>query len=184
MRRLGIILAILFFIQGLANAGEVLFKIKGSYFYPSDKSFQDIYGAGLMFGAEASTEILKNFEMWVEAGYFSKKGELSFTKEETKLRIIPVGGGVRYLFPARRLRYYFGLGVNYYRYREANLLGTVNYGRLGLAAKAGSFIKLKKKIFIDLYLGYSFCKMKPADFRFNIGGVEAGIGVACQFSKK
>jgi len=184
MRRLGIILAILFFIQGLANASEVLFKIKGSYFYPSDKTFQDIYGGGLMFWAEASTEILKNVEMSIEAGYFSKKGELSFTKEETKLRIIPVGGGVRYILPARRLRYYFGLGVNYYRYREANLLGTISYGRLGLAGKAGSFIKVKKKISVDIYLGYSFCKMKPADFRFNIGGAEAGIGIAYQFSKK
>lgn len=184
MKRLVIIMSISFFMQGLAVAGEVRCKIKGSYFYPSDKAFQDIYGGGMMYGAEASTEILKNLEMWVGADYFSRKGELSFTKEETRLKIIPAGGGVRYIFSGRETTFYCGLGVNYYRYRESNRLGTVNWGRLGVAGKVGCLLKVKEKMFIDLYLNYSYCRMKPADFAFNIGGLEAGIGIAQQLSEK
>jgi hypothetical protein len=184
MKRMVVIMAVSLFIKSLAIAGEVQCKIKGSYFYPSDKAFQDIYGGGMMYGVEASTEILKNLEMWVEADYFSRKGELSFTKEETKLKIIPAGGGARYIISRREIIFYCGLGVNYYRYREVNRLGTVNWGRLGAVGKVGGFVKVKEKMFIDLYLNYSYCRMKPADFAFNVGGLEAGIGIACQLSEK
>jgi len=34
---------------------------------------------------------------------------------------------------------------------------------------------------IDLYLSYSYCKIKPADFEINIGGIEAGIGIGYKF---
>ncbi len=28
---------------------------------------------------------------------------------------------------------------------------------------------------------YSYCRMKPADYRINIGGLEAGIGIGYEF---
>ena len=180
MKKIVALTAISLFLSGFANAGQVLFKLKGSYFSPWDKAFQDIYGGGMIYGIEASTGILKNIEMWIEAGYFSNKGKLSFTKEETRLRIIPVGGGIRYLqYEGIKKLYacYSDIGVNYYFYRESNILGTVIWGGLGFIGKIGLFVKVKGKMIIDFFASYSVCTMKPADFRINIGGLEAGIGI-------
>jgi hypothetical protein len=181
MKKIVITAAISFLLSGIANAGEVMVKLKGSYFHPLDKAFQDIYGGGIMYGVEASTGILKNLEMWIEGGYFFKKGKLSFTKEETRLQIIPIGGGLRYVFSVKRLNFFSGIGINYYRYREANPIGTVIWGRLGAVGKIGSFFEVRERIMIDFYLNYSYCEMKPSEFRFNVGGLESGIGIGYRF---
>jgi len=48
---------------------------------------------------------------------------------------------------------------------------------LGFIGKIGLFVKVKGKMIIDFFASYSVCTMKPADFRINIGGLEAGIGI-------
>ncbi|MEW5900529.1 MAG: hypothetical protein AB1715_03600 [Acidobacteriota bacterium] len=181
MKRLAIIWALSLFAPGLVIPGQLLVKLKGGYFYPANDAFRDIYGGGMAYCLEACTPVSKNIEIWVEVGYFSKAGKLSFTGETTRLQIIPAGGGVKYLFPGKKLRFYSGLGVSYYRFREANLLGTINWGRPGVVVKLGSCFKATEKTLIDLYLNYSYCKMKSADFAFNIGGLELGVGLGYEF---
>jgi hypothetical protein len=182
MRKLTIFWATLFLMMpALANSNEVAFKLRGGYFYPSDKDFRDIYGSGLKSGLEISTEVARNLELWIEAGYFAKKGELSFTEETTKLHIVPVGGGIKYLWPVKRLAFYTGAGVLYYRFREVSPLGTVDWGRPGLVIETGSSIRLTGKLSGDIFIRYSYCRMKPADFSFGIGGYDLGIGLAYEY---
>lgn len=181
MKRLAIIAIFSLLLSELAAAGDVIFKIKGSFFYPSDSAFRDIYGGGMVLGVETSTELSKNFEMWVEGSYFSKKGELSLTREVTKLKLIPVGGGIRYKLPIRGFHLYGGLGINYYYFRETNRIGDVISGELGGTAKIGSLVQMKGGWILDIYLNYSYCKIKPADFKINIGGIEAGIGIGYRY---
>lgn len=164
-------------LSGLANAADVRFKVKGSYFQPYDTAFKDIYGGGVMYGVEASTEIWRHLEMWIDGGYFSKKGELSLTREETRLRIIPVGGGLRYSLSLGSFHVYAGIGINYYLYKETNPIGDVNWGKVGGVFKVGSFVKVTGGWVIDFFVNYSYCEMKPADYKINIGGIEMGIGV-------
>ena len=171
----------LLMVPALAASNGVLFKLKGGYFHPCDQNFRSIYGGGVKSGFEVSTEVARNLELWVEAGYFAKKGELSYTKEATKLQIIPVGGGLRYVFPMRRLAFYWGAGVFYHRYREVNPLGTVDWGRPGLVVETGSSIRLTRRLIGDVFIRYSYCRMKPADFSFNIGGYDFGVGLAYEY---
>jgi hypothetical protein len=182
MRSPAIFLALLLVLMsGPAFPNEALFKLKAGYFHPSDKDFRAIYGGGVKSGLELSTEVATNVELWIEAGYFAKKGELSFTKEATSLKIIPVGGGVRYIFPLRRLGLYFGAGVLYHRFRETSPLGTVDWGRPGLVAEMGSSIRLRGRLIADAHARLFYCRMKPADFSFNIGGYDLGVGLAYEY---
>ncbi|NOR22610.1 MAG: hypothetical protein GQ476_08010 [Candidatus Aminicenantes bacterium] len=181
MKKMISIAAILFLLSGIGYAGDVIFKVKGSYFHPSDKAFKDIYGGGVMYGVEAGAEIRKNLEIWVGGRYFSKKGELSLTREETKLKIIPIEGGLRYTLSLRSANLYGGIGISYYLYKETNPIGNVDWGELGAVARVGSFVEMNQRWTIDFYVSYSYCKMRPADFKINIGGIEAGIGIGYRY---
>jgi hypothetical protein len=184
MKKWAVILLFLLLLSGSAIAADVTFKLKGSYFHPYDTAFKDIYGGGVMYGVEASTEISQHLEMWIDGGYFSKKGELSLTKEETKLRIIPVGGGLRYSLSLGSIHAYAGIGINYWIYNETNRIGDVNWGKLGGIINMGSFIKIRGNWIMDFFVSYSYCEMQPADFKINIGGIEAGIRLGYSISGK
>ena len=41
--------------------------------------------------------------------------------------------------------------------------------------------KVIKGLFFDIFGEYSYCKMTPADFTINIGGMTAGVGVGYEF---
>jgi len=181
MKRLIGIIAVILFFSGLANATDLMIELKAHYLSPSEQAFKDIYGSGVMYGGELSVGVWKGLEIWFGGSYFSKKGELTYSKEETKLEIIPLGGGVKYRLLSGSLALYIGLGLNYYQYKETNPIGDVSKGGLGYIGKIGSYVKVIKGLFIDIYANYSYCKMKPADFDINIGGLEAGVGIGYSF---
>jgi len=182
MKRLIGIIAITIFLCGLANARDFTVELKGHYFIPSEEAFRDVYGGGITFGAEASVEVWRGLAVWLGGSYFSGKGELTVTKEETELKIMAFGGGIKYIFPAGAgIDVYGAGGVNYYSYKEENVLGEVSKGGVGAVVKAGGLVKIINGLFLDVYLNYSYCKMKPADYKINIGGFGAGVGLGYRF---
>ncbi len=182
MKRLTGIIAATIFLCGLVNAKDITVELKGYYFMPSEEAFSDIYGGGIKFGAETSIEVWRRLVVWLGGSYFSKKGELTFTKEETELRIMAIGGGIKYVFPVGAgIDVYGAGGVNYCSYDEENVLGEVSKEGVGVVVKAGGLIKIIKDLFLDIYASYSYCKMKPADFKINIGGFGAGFGLGYRF---
>lgn len=181
MKKLIIIIVGVIFSVGQANAVDFTVELRGSYFHPSEETFRDIYGGGIKYGGELSIGVWRELEMWFGGSYFSRTGELTFTKEETKIEIYPIGGGLKYRLSKGILSLYIGAGLNYYQYKESNPLGDVSKGGLGYGGKIGSYVKVTRGLLIDLYVDYSYCKMKPADFEINIGGIEAGIGLGYRF---
>jgi len=151
--------------------------IKGIYFSPSDQNFKDIYGAGPMYGAQFTIKIMKNFDIWIAGNYFTKKGKLTYTQEDTTLTLIPIQGGLRFRILTGTIEPYVAGGVNYSLYMESNPIGDVNKGGLGFIGKAGVLIHLGKSFGIDVHAGYSSCKFTPADFEINVGGIEFGAGI-------
>lgn len=95
MRKVLIVLSILFFAAVCMCAASVTIEVRGSYFNPTEQAFKDIYGGGLMYGGEISLGIWKNLDVWIGGDYFSQNGELTFTGEETSLQIVPLGGGAQ-----------------------------------------------------------------------------------------
>jgi len=181
MKKLIIIIVTGFLLSGLANASDVIVELKAHYLHPSEKAFRDIYGGGMMYGGELSIGVWRGLEVWFGGSYFSKTGELTFTKEETKLEIYPIGGGLKYRLSTGIFDLYAGAGLNYYQYKESNPLGDVSKGGVGYIGKIGSYVKVTGGFLIDFFVNYSYCKIKPADFKINIGGIEAGVGIGYKF---
>ena len=181
MRKLIIIIGTGILLSGIANATDIKVEVKAHYLQPSEEAFREIYGEGMMYGGEVSVGIWKSLEVWFGGSYFSKTGELTFTKEETKVEIYPLGGGIKYRLSKGVLSFYVGAGLNYYQYKESNPLGDVSKGGLGYIGKIGSYVNITGGFLIDLYVNYSYCKIKPADFEINIGGIEAGVGMGYRF---
>lgn len=181
MKKLVTIIAFPLLLSVIASAGEVMVKLNGSYFHPVDKAFKNIYGGGVMYGGELDIGIWKNLELWIGGSYFSKKGELTYTREKTRLKIIPIGGGVKYRLSAGSLNIYGGMGINYYQYKEKNPSGDVSWGELGVLGKIGCVVKGSGGLITDFYINYSYCKMRPVHLEINIGGIEAGIGIGYEF---
>jgi opacity protein-like surface antigen len=116
------------------------------------------------------------------ARYFEKLGELTYTKERTRVNILPISRGIKYEYAGNsKFKLYAALGLRYNAFRESNVLGKVRAEKLGAAIGAGSVLKITKKFFADLFVDYSRCKFKPADFNINIGGLEAGLGFGYEF---
>jgi hypothetical protein len=159
----------------------IVLEAKGIYFSPSDRTFRDIYGAGWMAGGEIGIRIFKGLEVWGEGTYITKKGQLTLTREETTLSIQPVGGGLRYRFTSGKISGYAGAGVDYFQYKESNPIGDVSKKSIGYVGRVGVFFRIVPGLLLDLNLGYSYCKMNPADFEIDIGGIAAGAGLAIEF---
>jgi hypothetical protein len=181
MKKLMIIVSFIILLSGMAAASDFIVELKAHYLHPSEKAFRDIYGGGLMYGGAISLGVWKGLDVWFGGSYFSKKGELTFTKEETKLEIYPLGGGLKYRLSEGVLSFYVGVGLNYYQYKESNPLGDVSKSGLGYTGRIGNYVKVTGGLLIDLYVNYSYCRIKPADFEINIGGIEAGVGVGYEF---
>lgn len=150
-------------------------------FSASDQAFKDIYaGSATVFGGELRLGGEK-LGVWLEGGYLKKDGELSYTGEATTVKILSVEGGPLYRFAAGKFCPYAGIGAGYYKYQESNVIGDVSKGGFGFCGMAGVGLQLLKPLLIDLKLKYSSCKMKPADFDINIGGLTIGFGLGIKF---
>jgi len=181
MKKLFLALAVMIFLSGIVHATAFSIELKGSYFSPTEKAFQDIYGGGITFGGEVSIGLWKKLQFWFGGNYYSGEGGLSFSGEETKLNILPIGGGLKYELFTGTLRFYGGIGINYYQYKESNVIGDVNKGGIGFIGKIGLNLNVTEGLFLDLFTNYSYCKMTPADFTINIGGFDIGAGLGYKF---
>ena len=171
-----IIVALMVGLISVAASASV--SLKGIYFLPSDADFKSIYGqSGWKYGAEIAFNLFKRLDLWLDGGYYAKTGSLSYSKEETKLTLIPIGAGLRYRFLTGRIEPYIGAGARYNLYKESNVIGDVNGNGIGFVGKAGLTLYLAKGFGVDVHVAYSSCKMKPADFEFDVGGIELGAGI-------
>ncbi|UCC39459.1 MAG: hypothetical protein JSV96_17010 [Candidatus Aminicenantes bacterium] len=187
MRRLIVSAIGLILFSATVNAGQYRIGISGSYFHPSEKAFRNIYGTGIIFGLDVSRHIWKDMELHLEVRYYSKKGQLTFTRERTRIKLIPLIVSTRYTFLKRKINLYAGGGLTLNFFRENNPIGRVKESKLGFAVKIGALKRIKgfKKIIkifiIDAYINYHYCKMKPAEIKFDAGGIDFGIALGTEF---
>jgi len=163
------------------GASTLRVEIKGAYFKPSDEAFRDIYGQGQTFGAELAFKFNKFMGLWLSVDSFSKKGKMTFTQEETTLKIMPISAGLSLEVPLSFISPYAHLGVGYFHYEESNILGQVKKNNFGYAGQIGLLIKTVGPLYLDLFGQYSSCKVKPLELEANLGGLKAGLGLGLQF---
>lgn len=155
--------------------------MKGLYFQPAEQAFKDIYGAGAAFGAEGFIGLGKRLDLWISGDYFQKEGELTFSKKETTVRIIPLAAGLRLRVPVDRFNFYVSGGLGYFLFKEENIIGTVKESKLGYLGKAGVYVKMIKGWYLDGHVQYAHCTIQPLDIKAGIGGMSIGVGIGYDF---
>jgi len=177
-----VILAITVVFSASANATDFLYEFKAHYFNPTEQRSKDIYGSGWAFGGEFGLGVAESLFVYFSGSYYARTGELTYTREETKLKIIPLTLGAKYHFNlARGLDFYAGAGLTYNIFNEENPIGDVSKNGVGFVVNSGVLAFVSGGLFLDGYVNYSYCKIKPANVDVNIGGLEAGLGIGYKF---
>lgn len=130
----------------------------------SEQLYKDVYGSsGITYNVDLGFKFGKSLEAFLHTDYFSKTGELTYTKEETTLKIIPVELGARFLIKVGNggsLFPYIGAGAGYYMYKEENFIGTVDEKKFGFFAEGGLRFYLMGSFFIDAKVKNVFLKVE------------------------
>lgn len=164
IRSLGVALL---FVGSLA-ARDFLVEMKGAYFWATNSDFKDIYGrGGLLYGPEATVQLWndQNWYAFTSLDYLHKKGDSVGLCDPTKLTLIPIALGLKYLVPLSDDTFYFylGAGLEWVYARTKNCSEFVvttqsNWG-LGGIAKAGAFYHMGCNFLIDIFGAYSYAKV-------------------------
>lgn len=156
-------------------------KLGISYFHPSEKATKDIYGGKAVVGGEVNLKVWKIINLWVTGSHYDKRGNLPFTKEATRLTLIPIGAGIKVIIEKGSIYPYMGVGPVMYFYREKNPIGLVEGNKVGIVGQAGCYLKVTGGLFLDFCIDYSYCAVRPQRIQSNIGGIKAGLGVGFEF---
>lgn len=181
MKRPAVLLLALGLAASPAVAARIVVEVKTQYFAPRDEIFREVYGGGWMFGGEGTIRLGKHFGAWLGGSVLTKKGELTYTREETKLEIFPVGAGLKGMLTSGRADFYAGAGLVAFHFSERNPIGRVDKASLGYTLKAGTLLRLGDGLVLDIYTDFTDCRMQPGEVKFNIGGFNAGLGLGFEF---
>jgi len=172
------------------HAAEVLTEIRAAYFHPTDSRFQDIYSGGGQYSIETSVQTgCKQLYPWAGVGYFHKSGcsileipGITSEGDSTHITIVPIGLGLKYLFPIDCIcpRPYLGAGVLFSYVHIHNDCSFITQAQsdwgIGGIIKAGFFSDITHCVFLDLFVDYSYMKVD-----FNLSGFTIGGGIGYRF---
>jgi len=169
------------FIGGIGYGADFSLELKTNWLAPAETAFKDVYGGGMALGGALAVSLSPNWELSLEMNRITRDGELTYTSEPTEMSVFSIGVDVKYLFPLKGVTLYAGPGVYSHGFTEDNRLGHLKKSGLGFKLKAGALVALFDRFRLNLFAGYSFCKMTPGEFEIAIGGFEAGAGVRYTF---
>lgn len=148
------------------------------YFTGDDEDVYDFIN--LVLALDVAYKFNPSLEVFLHGEYLMASGELTITKEETTMTIIPAEAGARYLFGNKRFKFYLGAGLGYYFINEENPIGTVNESAIGFLGEAGVKTYFSNRLFLDVKLKYVSLSVRPDSTSVNLGGISllAGVGFA------
>lgn len=185
MKKILTMIIIILFSAVLSTAIEIRMDFRGSYFNSFDNAFEDIYGGGLTYDGEIAVEVWKGLELWFGGSYFNKKGGMTFSEREIELKVIPIGGGIGFRKSlSKRISIFGEGGAGYFLYSEESPVGDIREGNFGFMVGVGGLLEVGRFLFINAFIKYSYCKVKPADYEVNLGGITAGIGIGFYILRK
>jgi len=170
--------------RGFAAGRQGTFEILYGRYTVNDARFASIYSKnGPIEGLALTARLFLNIEFYLEAKVFSQSGQLSYSRESTKIVLVPFSFGLRYGIPVGIFEPFFGAGLDYYVYYEKNPIGTaIDYAR-GSHVLGGVRLNLGKDFPISLSgrIKYTWIKATRGDITIDLGGVEFSGGVAFIF---
>jgi hypothetical protein len=153
----------------------------------TDDLFKEVYDTNnITYSLDVGVIIIDTLELFLHSDYFKINGQLTYTKEKTTLKIIPLEIGARYLIKMTRscklmIFPYIGAGSGLYLIEENNPIGTFEKNKFGFFAEGGIRFYIGNRFFIDSKIKYIYLNV-PSDIGENIqmGGLSytGGIGIA------
>jgi hypothetical protein len=146
--------------------------------------FDTVYPpGGLLAGLGGSAAIVSNLNLYLEAKYWEREGELTFSKELTTLRLFPISLGARYIVPLGVFNPYAGAGGDIIFYYEDNAIGTTVNSASGYHVSAGTYLRFSRDVplMVNLKAKYTWAKAVEGDFEIQLGGLEYSVGLALAF---
>lgn len=123
------------------QADPFLFEMSAAYFYPTNSRFRDIYSEGVIYTLEIDRELCCQLHSWTSVSYFHKSGHFVGTKGATKIDLVPVGFGLKYIYYCDRFHPYLAIGPVFTYMKIDNnspfFIGTVSQWGFGGIFKAG-----------------------------------------------
>ncbi len=181
---------------------NIILEFKGAYLLPTSSAFKEIYESGSgLFGPEVTVQLLDDNQHWygfASFDYFHKKGYSTGLSEVTKVSLIPLALGVKYLKPIRndKIDLYGGFGFQAVDVRTKNysqfVTSKLSQWGFGVITKVGAFYHLPHNFLLDLFFDYSFAKAGNngygcenindiASVKANVSGAIFGIGLGYNF---
>jgi len=124
----------------------------------SEDLYKTVYeDAATTIGIDLGFRAWKSLEIFVHTDILKKEGKMTFTEEETTLKITPLELGARFLIPVSKncklkLFPYLGAGVGYYMIKEEAPYEDVDEKKIGFFIEGGLRLYVIKSIFIDAKL--------------------------------
>lgn len=176
-----------------ARAYDVLLEFKGAYFLPTNTLFRKIYNGSAIYGPELTAGCYKNLYGFVSVDYFSKQGRSIGLCSPTKMNMLNLGIGLKYLVPFCYGDFYVGLGALPTRLHVKDgsryVIPCRTKWGCGGVAKVGAYFDLPKSFFVDLFFDYSFatipfpcCPTAPVQsYNAKLNGCWFGVGLGYRF---
>ncbi len=179
------------------KATDVLLEGQVGYFLPTSKKFRDIYGNGMVFGGlEVTAKLQWQMYIWGSTHYYYDKGKSIGLRDTTEVTMVPIGFGLKYLYPVNFVDLYLGIGAlpTYVKFRDksAYVIPKSDKWTLGGIAKMGAIFNINKHFFIDLFTNYSMVRTKFDDTNNNnrvertsstLDTWNIGLGLGYRFGK-
>lgn len=166
---------------------DLLVQFKPGYFYPQNNNFRKIYHGGFIAMFEIDFPASKRLHLCVDAGYFSKNGNINSLNIKTKIDIIPIGIGLKYLIPISNSDLYIKLGPNIVHIKVeqfyVNEKHKIFKNTFGATFGAGWLFDIYKRWSGSIYSEYLFNREKinnKTSFTYN-GGLIIGGGLGYRF---
>jgi len=158
--------------------GTIEFSVGG--YKMNEPRFEAAYpSGGPIGGLTLSSALVSNFNIYLDIKYYSRQGQLTFSREETNFYMVPIDVGVRYIYALGPLLPYLGAGLDFYLYYEDNAIGTVLNSTNGYHVTAGTYLRFGQSVpvMINLRAKYTWAKAERDANQIQLGGLEYCIGL-------
>lgn len=135
-----------------------------AYFRPVSKKIRRIYDNGWAdYQIELSKEFYPNIQAWIGVSGFSKKGDSIGFHNSTRLQLIPLSFGLKYVYPFTcNLEGYLGLGACYsfLRIRDHSnyVIQHISKNDWGGVGQIGLYYHLQNGFFLNAFVDYYYQK--------------------------
>lgn len=166
---------------------------KGADYISTDHLFRKIYGehSGI-FSAELTGQLYRWLYGWAAIGLLVKDGRSIGEHTLTRLIMIPVSFGLKYLKQLEYGDWYFGMGaVVPHVHIEDKSPYVSDRSRWGIGGnwKLGMNINISESVFFDIFGEYTYLKMdfdndccrRVVSHKANLSGASLGLGIGYRF---